>query len=168
MQGDFAAYGMEVTKFLIENIFIPDEVKKEIFELSRLEKVDLDKLAKLKLAKAMEAAAENPSGTAGMGVGLGAGIAMAQQMTQNMMNTSGKTNGQDTPPPLPGEVVYYVAIDGQQAGPYNLVQLGDLVEKQRLSRESLVWKKGLSAWEPAGNQSDLQSLWSLMPPPLPK
>lgn len=168
MQGDFAAYGMEVTKFLIENISMPDEVKKEIFELSRLEKVDLDKLAKLKLAKAMEAAAENPSGTAGMGVGLGAGIAMAQQMTQNMMNTSGKTNGQDTPPPLPGEVVYYVAIDGQQAGPYNLVQLGDLVEKQRLSRESLVWKKGLSAWEPAGNQSDLQSLWSLMPPPLPK
>lgn len=168
MQGDFAAYGMEVTKFLIENISMPDEVKKEIFELSRLEKVDLDKLAKLKLAKAMEAAAENPSGTAGMGVGLGAGIAMAQQMTQNMMNTSGKTNGQDTPPPLPGEVVYYVAIDGQQAGPYNLVQLGDLVEKQRLSWESLVWKKGLSAWEPAGNQSDLQSLWSLMPPPLPK
>ena len=168
MQGDFAAYGMEVTKFLIENISMPDEVKKEIFELSRLEKVDLDKLAKLKLAKAMEAAAENPSGTAGMGVGLGAGIAMAQQMTQNMMNTSGKTNGQDTPPPLPGEVVYYVAIDGQQAGPYNLAQLGDLIEKQRLSRESLVWKKGLSAWEPAGNQSDLQSLWSLMPPPLPK
>ena len=168
MQGDFATYGMEVTKFLIENISMPDEVKKEIFELSRLEKVDLDKLAKLKLAKAMEAAAENPSGTAGMGVGLGAGIAMAQQMTQNMMNTSGKTNGQDTPPPLPGEVVYYVAIDGQQAGPYNLAQLGDLIEKQRLSRESLVWKKGLSAWEPAGNQSDLQSLWSLVPPPLPK
>lgn len=168
MQGDFAAYGMEVTKFLIENISMPDEVKKEIFELSRLEKIDLDKLTKLKAAKAMEAAAENPSGTAGMGVGLGAGIAMAQQMTQNMMNSSGKQNEQDTPPPLPGEVLYYVAIDGQQSGPYNLVQLGDLVEKQMLNRESLVWKKGLSEWVPAGNQVDLQSLWTLMPPPLPQ
>ena len=168
MQGDFAAYGMEVTKFLIENISMPDEVKKEIFELSRLEKIDLDKLTKLKAAKAMEAAAENPSGTAGMGVGLGAGIAMAQQMTQNMMNSSGKPNGQDTPPPLPGEVLYYVAIDGQQAGPYNLAQLGDLVEKQILNRESLVWKKGLAEWVLAGNQLDLQSLWTLMPPPLPK
>ena len=105
---------------------------------------------------------------AGMGVGLGAGIAMAQQMTQNMMNSSGKQNEQDTPPPLPGEVLYYVAIDGQQSGPYNLVQLGDLVEKQMLNRESLVWKKGLSEWVPAGNQVDLQSLWTLMPPPLPQ
>ena len=74
-------------------------MKKEIFELSRLEKIDLDKLTKLKAAKAMEAAAENPSGTAGMGVGLGAGIAMAQQMTQNMMNPSDRQNGQNTPAP---------------------------------------------------------------------
>ncbi|MCD8032180.1 MAG: SPFH domain-containing protein [Bacteroides sp.] len=79
---DFSAYGMEVTKFLIENVSMPEEVKKEIFELSRLDKIDLDKLARLKAAKAIETAAANPSGTAGAGVGLGAGIAMAQQMMQ--------------------------------------------------------------------------------------
>lgn len=168
MQGDFAAYGMEVTKFLIENISMPDDVKKEIFELSRLDKIDLDKLTKLKAAKAMEAAAENPSGAAGAGVGLGAGIAMAQQMTQNMMNSSNKQNEQGTPPPLPGETLYYVAIDGQQAGPFNLNQLGELVEKQVLNRDTLVWKKGLSAWVPASEQADLQSLWTMTPPPLPK
>lgn len=167
MQGDFAAYGMEVTKFLIENISMPDDVKKEIFELSRLDKIDLDKLTKLKAAKAMETAAENPSGAAGAGVGLGAGIAMAQQMTQNMMNSSNKQNEQGTPPPLPGETLYHVAIDGQQAGPFNLSQLGELVEKQVLNRDTLVWKKGLPAWVPAGEQADLQSLWTMTPPPLP-
>lgn len=171
MQSDFAAYGMEVTKFLIENISMPEDVKKEIFELSRLEKIDLDKLTKLKAAKAMEAAAENPSGTAGMGVGLGAGIAMAQQMTQNMMNPSDRQNGQNTPatpPPLPGETLYYVAINGQQSGPYNLARLLELVKQQVLNRESLVWKNGLPEWVPAGEQADLQSLWTTTPPPLPK
>lgn len=168
MQKDFAAYGMEVTKFLIENISMPAEIKKEIFELSRLEKIDLDKLTRLKAAKALEAAAENPSGTAGMGVGLGAGITMAQQMTRQILNSSDKTNHQDTPPPLPGELLYYAAIDGQQSGPYNLSQLEEMVEKQILRRDTLVWKKGLAEWTPAGKQSDLQSIWTSTPPPLPK
>ncbi len=171
MQNDFMAYGMDVTKFLIENISMPDEVKKEIFELSRLDKIDLDKLTKLKAAKAMEAAAENPSGTAGMGIGLGAGMAMANQMTQSMANQMQNQNTQNTqsgPPPVPGAVAYYVAINGQQAGPFNRSELTKLVQDRTLSKETLVWKSGLVDWAPAGNQGDLQDLWTMMPPPLPK
>jgi membrane protease subunit (stomatin/prohibitin family) len=168
MKDDFAAYGMDVTKFLIENISMPDEVKKEIFELSRLDKIDLDKLTKLKAAKAMEAAAENPSGTAGMGVGLGAGMAMANQMTQQMANqTQNNQNAQTTPPPLSGVVSYYVAVGGQQTGPFSKEGLVQLVEKQVLTKETLVWKQGLAGWVPAGGQPDLQDLWTVTPPPLP-
>ena len=169
MQDDFAAYGMDVTKFLIENISMPDEVKKEIFELSRLEKIDLDKLTKMKAAKAMEAAAENPSGTAGMGIGLGAGMAMANQMTQAMagqMQSNQQT--QNTPPPIPGVGNYYVAIDGKQQGPHNRATLAELVAAQQLTRETLVWKQGLAGWEQAGGQADLQDLFAATPPPLPK
>ncbi len=169
MKDDFAAYGIEVTKFLVENISMPDEVKKEIFELSRLDKIDLDKLTKMKAAKAMEAAAENPSGTAGMGIGLGAGMAMANQMTQAMANqVNNSQNTQQTPPPIPGASAYYVAIGGQQSGPFNKSGLAELVEKQILTKESLVWRQGLSEWVPAGGQSDLQDLWTTTPPPLPK
>ncbi|MBD8389004.1 SPFH domain-containing protein [Dysgonomonas sp. BGC7] len=169
MKDDFAAYGIEVTKFLVENISMPDEVKKEIFELSRLDKIDLDKLTKMKAAKAMEAAAENPSGTAGMGIGLGAGMAMANQMTQAMANQiNNAQNVQQAPPPIPGASAYYVAVGGQQSGPFNKSGLVELVEKQILTRESLVWKQGLSEWVPAGGQSDLQDLWTTTPPPLPK
>lgn len=168
MKDDFAAYGMDVTKFLIENISMPDEVKKEIFELSRLDKIDLDKLTKLKAAKAMEAAAENPSGTAGMGVGLGAGMAMANQMTQQMANQAQSSpNVQNTPPPISGGMSYYVAAGGQQTGPFSKEGLVQLVEKQVLTKDTLVWKQGLAAWVPAGGQPDLQDLWTATPPPLP-
>lgn len=171
MKDDFSAYGIEVTKFLIENISMPDDVKKEIFELSRLNKVDLDKLAKLKAAQAMVAAAENPSGTAGLGTGLGAGMAMANQMTQTMINQNqqqpiNQTQPAGTPPPF--EVKYYVVVNGQQAGPYNMDELRELVEKQILTKNSFVWKKGLADWVTADGQSDLESLWKLVPPPLPK
>lgn len=168
MKDDFAAYGMDVTKFLIENISMPDEVKKEIFELSRLDKIDLDKLTKLKAAKAMEAAAENPSGTAGMGVGLGAGMAMANQMTQQMANQAQSSpNVQNTPPPISGGMSYYVAAGGQQTGPFSKEGLVQLVEKQVLTKDTLVWKQGLAVWVPAGGQPDLQDLWTATPPPLP-
>ncbi|MCD7936206.1 MAG: SPFH domain-containing protein [Tannerellaceae bacterium] len=172
MHDDFAAYGMEVTKFLIENISMPDEVKKEIFELSRLEKIDLDKLTKMKAAKSMEAAAENPSGTAGMGIGLGAGIAMAGQMTQAMANQAATPpvapGGPATLPPLPGETEYYVAVGGRQSGPFRLNGLAELVQKQVLTRETLVWKAGMAQWQPAGEQDELANLWTATPPPLPQ
>lgn len=173
MKEDFAAYGMDVTKFLIENISMPDEVKKEIFELSRLDKIDLDKLTKLKSAKAIEAAAENPSGTAGMGIGLGAGMAMANQMTQAMAgqiqnNNQNMQPASQTPPPLPGNVAYYVAVGGQQSGPFSRPGLVEMAEKQILTRETLVWKSGMTDWAPAGGQADLQDIWGITPPPLPK
>ncbi|WP_165045738.1 SPFH domain-containing protein [Dysgonomonas sp. ZJ709] len=165
MHDDFAAYGMEVTKFLIENISMPDEVKKEIFELSRLDKIDLDKLTKMKAAKAMEAAAENPSGTAGMGIGLGAGMAMANTMAQSMATQSTQNT---PPPPLPTDTAYYVAVGGQQSGPFNKEGLKELVAKQILTKETLVWKQGMTDWAAAESQSDLQQLWGQTPPPLPK
>ena len=38
---------------------MPEEIKKEIFELSRLNAIDLNKLAQMKAAKAMEKAAKD-------------------------------------------------------------------------------------------------------------
>ena len=75
---------------------------------------------------------------------------------------------QQTPPPIPGGASYYVAIDGQQSGPHNKAGLTDLAAKQVLTRERLVWEQGLSDWVPSGGQADLQDLWTITPPPLPK
>ena len=51
---DFDSYGLKVTSVLVENISMPDEVKKEIFELSRLDKIDMQKLTQWKTAQGIE------------------------------------------------------------------------------------------------------------------
>ncbi len=172
MKDDFYVYGMDVTKFLIENISMPEEVKKEIFELSRLNHVDLNKLTQMKAAKAMEAAANNPSGVAGAGVGMGAGFAMANQFGQAMAQSQAAAQAPQasTPPPIPQAALvhYFVALNGQQTGPIDLEQLKQMAVQGQVNRETLVWKNGMSAWDKAGNQSDLNVLWAQTPPPLPQ
>jgi len=37
----------------------------------------------------------------------------------------------------------------------------------QVTRESLVWKQGMSSWGAAGQQQDLDALFAAVPPPLP-
>jgi len=111
--------GISLEKFYIENVSMPEELKKEIFEYSRIDKLDLDKLTKFKTAKAIEAAAANEGGTAGAGMGMGMGFVLAQQMGGMM---SPQMGGQQmmpqqapaTPPPMPVQVQYFYAANGAQ------------------------------------------------------
>ncbi|MEQ6124498.1 SPFH domain-containing protein [Pseudotenacibaculum sp. MALMAid0570] len=163
---EFEGYGIELTKFLIENVSMPEEIKKEVFELSRLNAIDLKKLAQLKAAKALEKAAENDSGTAGAGMGMGMGFAMANQMGQAF---TGQQSGGATPPPIPSSgTTFFVAIEGKQAGPFDLNVLKQMAQKNEITRESLVWKEGMSNWLAAGEVSELNSLFGSVPPPIPK
>ncbi len=168
---EFAQYGLSVTKFVIENVSMPDEIKKEIFELSRLGRVNLDQLTKLKTAKAIETAAANPSGTAGAGMGMGMGFAMANQMGQAMAGSVGGAPAQvpaGGPPPIPGAVSYFVAVGGQQQGPFAAEALARMAKAGEISRDTLVWKQGMANWTAAGQVADLTPLFGAAPPPLPK
>ena len=168
MKDDFLFYGIDVSRFLIENVSMPEDIKKEIFELSRLNVIDLDKLTKFKAAKAMEAAANNPGGTAGAGVGIGAGFAMANQMSQSF-NNSTTNQSTPTPPPLPvaNKVAYHVAENGQQLGPFDIDQLQSMAQGGTFTKSTLVWKTGMANWEKAESQADLNQIWLQTPPPLP-
>lgn len=164
---EFAAYGLKITKFVIENVSMPDEIKKEIYELSRLDRIDLQKLGQIKTAKAIEKAAENPGGMASAGVGLGAGFAVAQQMAQGFSPTSQHQAPPSVPPPLP-VVSFFVADNGQQKGPFQEAQLMQMLQSGQLTRETLVWKQGMANWSPAGEQAELSKIFASAPPPLPK
>ena len=166
MKDEFGEFGLIVSKFLLENVSMPEEIKKEIFELSRLNKIDINKLMQYKSAQAIEAAANNPSGIAGAGVGMGAGFGMASQMAQSF-NQQTAAQSQNTPPPLPGSAAYFVAVNNQQSGPFDEKQLVELVKNGQLKRETLVWNSGMSGWEKADSVAELQSLFSITPPPLP-
>jgi membrane protease subunit (stomatin/prohibitin family) len=167
---EFEKYGIEVTKFLIENVSMPEEIKKEIFELSRLNTIDLDKLAKLKAAKAIEKAAENESGTAGAGMGMGMGFAMANQMGQTFSSSSQPNQQQpsSSPPPLPNAISFHVAVNGQQTGPFDINTLKQMASQNKITRESLVWKEGMAAWQTASDVPELSIIFGSIPPPIPK
>lgn len=161
--GGFGEYGLQITKFLVENISMPDEIKKEIFELSRLGAVDIAKLTQLKTAKAIEAAAANPGGTAGAGVGMGLGFGMAQQAMQSFGQGMAPPAA---PPPLPGSG-FFAAVNGQQSGPLTAPALQQMVSQGALTKETLVWKQGMAGWVAAGQVAELAGLFQ-GPPPLPK
>ncbi len=172
MQEEFNAYGIELTKFLIENISMPEEIKKEIFELSRLDRIDLDKFAKIKAAKAIEKAAENESGTAGAGMGMGMGFAMANQMGQafapkQQQQQAAQPPAGGAPPPIPVAETFHVVVNGQQSGPFDMGTLKQMVSQKQITKESLVWKQGMATWTAAGQVSTLSNLFGAVPPPLP-
>ncbi|MEL7147488.1 MAG: SPFH domain-containing protein, partial [Bacteroidota bacterium] len=156
MRLEFMEYGLELTKILIESISMPEEIKKEIYDYSRLNKIDLNKLAQFKAAQAMEAAAKNEGGAAGSGVGMGMGFAMANQMGQmfNQNTSQGSQNNQPqggqaaggpgVPPPLPQQSQYFVAVNGQQTGPFDMGAITQKIQKGEIARETLVWKQGMS------------------------
>ncbi|MDH7447264.1 SPFH domain-containing protein [Aquimarina sp. 2201CG14-23] len=174
MQPEFKSVGISLEKFFIENVSMPEDLKKEIFEYSRIDKLDLDKLTKFKTAKAIEAAAANEGGTAGAGMGMGMGFVLAQQMggMMNPMATQQQVQPQQSspvaPPPMPVQVQYFYASNGQQAGPVSIDQLKALFANRTVNKDSLVWKQGMANWAAIKDVEELKSfLGGSTPPPLP-
>jgi hypothetical protein len=95
---------------------------------------------------------------------MGLGLAMGQKMAEAL------SGGRSGPPPLPAASPrYYFAAGGQQTGPVDLNGLRLEIQAGRLTRSSLVWKEGMSSWEPAERVPEVVSLFAAgAPPPLSK
>ncbi len=108
---------------------------------------------------------------AGMMTGMMMGGAMGNQMA-GMMNQMGNTMNPQTPPnnqmpPPPPVTQYLLSVNGQQAGPFNMQQLQQMVMSNQLQTNTYVWKQGMPNWVEAGQVMELQSLFNSMPPPPP-
>ncbi len=175
MKTEFLSVGISLEKFYIENVSMPEDLKKEIFEYSRIDKLDLDKLTRFKTAKAIEAAAANEGGTAGAGMGMGMGFVLAQQMGGMMTGAPQPNNHMfqnqvaPVPPPMPAAVQYFYAVNGAQQGPVSFEQLKALFAGRSINKESLIWKQGMSGWTALQEIEELKSfLGGSTPPPLPQ
>jgi membrane protease subunit (stomatin/prohibitin family) len=81
----FAALGLELTQFVVENVSLPDELQKSLDQRIGMKMVgDLDRYTQFAAAQAMTIAAATPSGGAAMGMGLGAGAAVGQVMANSL------------------------------------------------------------------------------------
>ncbi|BBH23023.1 antifreeze protein, type I [Paenibacillus baekrokdamisoli] len=98
MQPNFAAIGLALTGFVIENISLPEEVEKMIDRKSSMNIAgNLDQYMKYQTAESIREAANNPgAGLAGAGAGLGAGMAMGQMINQMMTGAGQQPQAADT------------------------------------------------------------------------
>jgi len=97
---------------------------------------------------------------AGMMAGMAVGRAMGNQMGGMMGNIN------STPPPPPA-TVYYIALEGQQSGPYTLDQLKDFASSGQFTKEHYAWKHGMAGWLLAENMAELSGIFTQVPPPPP-
>ena len=82
---EFKGYGLELTKFFVENISLPQEVEAAMDKRTSMGVIgDVGRYTQFQAADAMRDAAQNPSGGAGTGAGLGAGFAVGNAMAGAM------------------------------------------------------------------------------------
>jgi membrane protease subunit (stomatin/prohibitin family) len=82
---EFQTYGLQLTKFLVENISLPQEVEAAMDKRTSMGVIgDVGRYSQFQAADAMRDAAQNPSGGAGLGAGLGAGFAVGNAMAGAM------------------------------------------------------------------------------------
>ena len=86
---DFRTYGLEVTKFYVENISLPPEVEEAMDKRASMGALgDANRYMQFQAADALRDAAQNEDGGAGLGAGLGAGFAIGGQMANAFGNTN--------------------------------------------------------------------------------
>ncbi len=170
-QEEFASRGVTLNSFYVESISPTEETAKAIDARSAMGAIgDMGAYMQYQGAQAMREAAQN-QGAAGSGIGLGAGVGLGAAMGQ-MLGQAAAPQAQQAapaaaPPPLPQAVTFYVAVGGQQQGPFDMGTLQQHVRSGQLTRDTLVWKAGMANWAKAGDVADLASLFAAVPPPLP-
>ena len=169
IEPDFATFGMDLVKLLVENISLPPEVEAAMDKRSSMGVIgNMAAYTQFQTANAIGDAANNPGGIAGAGVGLGAGMAMANQFMQaNNAAQAPQSVGGMAPPPLPGAVSYFAAIDGKQSGPMDQGAIQQAISQGKLTPTTLVWSQGMAKWTPAGEVPALSGFLASVPPPLP-
>ena len=169
---DLAGLGLALTSFLIENISLPPEVEQALDQRTKMGVLgDLNRYTQYKTAEAIGDAAKNQGGMAGLGSGIAAGAALADQMRGAMARGAdapgGSSGAPAMPPPIPQAVGFYVAVNGQQQGPFDVPTLAAKAREGSLPRGTLVWRAGMANWVAAEQVAELSGVFASVPPPIP-
>ena len=100
---------------------------------------------------------------ASMAVGGAVGQNIAGSMNNMMAGMNQPVQNGMTPPPIP-DVSYYVAVNGQATGPYDLNTLRQMMIAGQFTSDSLVWKTGMPEWAKAGLICEMKQLFVDIPP----
>jgi membrane protease subunit (stomatin/prohibitin family) len=168
---EFESFGVELARFFIENISLPEEVEAAIDQRSRIGVLGghMNQYAQMQAADAIKVAAGNPGGMAGAGVGMGAGVAMGQMMGQAM--GSGSASPMAPPPPpaagASGGTKWSLAIDGKTYGPYSEDRVRQMISSGEVNASVMAWKPGAAQWSELSSFSEFAGSSDVPPPPPP-
>jgi membrane protease subunit (stomatin/prohibitin family) len=165
LKSEFAKLGLELLSFALENISLPEDVQKAMDERASMGAIgNLNNYSQYQAANAMRDAANNEGGTGNM-MGMMMGAQIAGNVGGNIQPQ--QQSPASAPPPLPSSPAFFAAIDGQQAGPFNMQELQIKIKAGQIQKDTLVWKEGMANWQAASETTELKSMFSQMPPPLP-
>jgi membrane protease subunit (stomatin/prohibitin family) len=169
-------YGLEIPQLYIVNVSVPAEVERALDARASMSAIgDMGAFQAYQLGQAMPEAAANPAGgLAGAGVGLGMGLGMMNSMGGIGGMGQGGASGPPPagppvggPPPLPPVTTWHIAENNAPVGPLTGTQLAQAISAGRVSRATLVWTSGMSAWVAAGEVEALAGVFATLPPPMP-
>lgn len=178
---EFASFGLELSRFFVENISLPEEVEAAIDQRSKLGVLGdrMGQYTQMQAAEAIKVAAANPGGLAGAGVGLGAGVGMGQMMGQAMQGVAAGAPGTAAPPPPPGAVAapppppagsaprWSLAVGGQTYGPYTDEALRAMLAAGQVAPTAMAWHPGAAGWAPLASFAGFGEASATPPPPPP-
>ena len=85
----FAALGLQLTQFVVENVSLPEELAKVLDQRIGMSIVgDVNRYTQYAAAESLDLAAANTGGGAGVGMGLGAGAAVAQVLASSLKSST--------------------------------------------------------------------------------
>lgn len=102
---------------------------------------------------------------AAMMAGIALGGAVGNNIAGTMNGMMGGVN-QQVPPPIP-TVTFHVAVNGQATGPFDMNTLSQMANAGAFTKDSFVWKAGMSQWAKADTVAELQTLFANTMPPIP-
>ncbi len=90
LQEEFKTMGIELSKFFVENISLPEEVEAMMDKRTSVGMMApvMGAYTQMQVADAIPLAAQNPGGVAGIGMGVGLGFGMGNMMGQQMAGAS--------------------------------------------------------------------------------
>jgi membrane protease subunit (stomatin/prohibitin family) len=99
LQDEFKTMGLELSKFFVENISLPEEVEAMMDKRTSVGMMApvMGAYTQMQVADSIPLAAQNPGGVAGMGMGVGLGFGMGNMMGQQMAGAAGQMGQQGFP-----------------------------------------------------------------------
>ena len=136
------------------------ELKKEMSELQSVEMLKMqmeDQRERMRIQRdGMEAFQEQQiaDGRFGRSPGMMGG--------QPMMGGAPAMGGMQAPPQMMS-AQYYVGINGQQMGPFDVNMLRQMAQQGQFNAQTQVWTQGMPQWAPAGTVAELAALFAAAP-----